>query len=152
MAKTGVAGTDGGASKMPGSALAKASAEPFVRTTWAEEIGVPLDTLQSIAVDEVADAGQVRSVSVSTESTQRTLEVSRFVRLLRRDGRRALRSTRFTIEEEDGSFVIRGRGWGHRVGLCQVGAGRRGAHQSYRQILTAYYPESDIAQLANYYP
>ena len=44
-------------------------------------------------------------------------------------------------------FVLRGRGWGHGVGLCQIGAavmGERG--YSYEQILRHYYQDIDISK------
>ncbi|RMG25928.1 MAG: SpoIID/LytB domain-containing protein [Armatimonadetes bacterium] len=46
--------------------------------------------------------------------------------------------------------LIRGRGWGHGVGLCQAGAqGRALAGQSYQQILEAYYPTAKLTFLPN---
>jgi stage II sporulation protein D len=57
-----------------------------------------------------------------------------------------LRDTLFTISREpnpDGSiasFTFHGRGWGHGVGLCQVGAfGMAKAGRSYEEILKTYY-------------
>lgn len=45
---------------------------------------------------------------------------------------------------EVGRFVFIGKGWGHGVGLCQVGAfGMAQAGSSYEQILKHYY--SDIS-------
>ncbi len=63
-----------------------------------------------------------------------------------------LRSAAFVVDTENGAdgvperFVIRGAGWGHGVGMCQTGAIVR-AHQGqdFRQILQAYYRESDVA-------
>jgi stage II sporulation protein D len=43
---------------------------------------------------------------------------------------------------------IGGGGWGHGIGMCQVGAmGRARAGHSYQQILTAYYTETEIIRL-----
>ena len=43
------------------------------------------------------------------------------------------------------SLTVRGGGWGHAIGMCQVGAmGRARAGQSYRQILGAYYTGAEI--------
>lgn len=65
-----------------------------------------------------------------------------------------LRDTLFTIDREfddNGQishFIFTGRGWGHGVGLCQVGAfglAQRGA--TYRQILNKYYPGTKISKL-----
>ncbi len=65
-----------------------------------------------------------------------------------------LRDTLFTIDREYDEagrishFIFTGRGWGHGVGLCQVGAfglAQRGA--TYRQILNKYYPGTKISKL-----
>jgi SpoIID/LytB domain protein len=44
--------------------------------------------------------------------------------------------------------TFRGAGWGHGVGLCQIGGlGRALLGQSYAQILTAYYDQIRLKQL-----
>lgn len=46
------------------------------------------------------------------------------------------------------SLDIEGGGWGHGIGMCQVGAmGRARAGQTYRQILTTYYTGAEIRRL-----
>ena len=43
---------------------------------------------------------------------------------------------------------VSGGGWGHGIGMCQVGAiGRARAGQNYREILTAYYSDVEITRL-----
>jgi stage II sporulation protein D len=43
---------------------------------------------------------------------------------------------------------VKGGGWGHGVGMCQVGAiNRAKAGQSYREILGAYYTDTEITRL-----
>jgi len=45
-------------------------------------------------------------------------------------------------------FVFTGKGWGHGVGLCQVGAfGMARAGSSYGQILAHYYPGTLVEQV-----
>ena len=42
-------------------------------------------------------------------------------------------------------FVLWGAGWGHGVGMCQVGAAGLAARGwSYRRILAKYYPGTEI--------
>ncbi|MBD3242973.1 MAG: SpoIID/LytB domain-containing protein [Chitinivibrionales bacterium] len=52
-----------------------------------------------------------------------------------------LPSARFDIVRQDGNGItVRGSGYGHGVGMCQMGAlGRAGAGQGFAQILAAYY-------------
>ena len=62
-----------------------------------------------------------------------------------------LYSSAFLVEREDikgnipGKFILRGAGWGHGAGLCQIGAAVMGAKgYSYDEILYHYYPSSKI--------
>ncbi|HYB91989.1 MAG TPA: SpoIID/LytB domain-containing protein [Candidatus Binataceae bacterium] len=51
-----------------------------------------------------------------------------------------LYSSAFVVDKEPGYFVLRGAGWGHGVGLCQIGAAvmaDRG--KTYKDILQHYY-------------
>ncbi|MDE6294730.1 MAG: amidase, partial [Muribaculaceae bacterium] len=53
-----------------------------------------------------------------------------------------LYSSWFDIEREsDDIYILHGHGWGHGVGLCQVGAARMAhAGHSAEEILQFYYP------------
>jgi SpoIID/LytB domain protein len=46
------------------------------------------------------------------------------------------------------TIILDGKGWGHGVGMCQIGAAVMG-HQgyTYRQILGHYYPGAEIKKL-----
>jgi len=64
-----------------------------------------------------------------------------------------LRDTLFRITRERdpegliASFAFHGRGWGHGVGLCQVGAyGMAKAGRSHEEILKTYYQGVTIAK------
>ncbi|MEP6569355.1 MAG: SpoIID/LytB domain-containing protein [Acidobacteriota bacterium] len=57
-----------------------------------------------------------------------------------------LKSSHFEIARSGSSFIFRGKGFGHGLGLCQEGAhvmAERGA--SYRQILAKYFPTTHVA-------
>jgi stage II sporulation protein D len=65
-----------------------------------------------------------------------------------------LREQLFVIEREfDESgrvtkFVLEGRGWGHGVGMCQVGAyGLARAGFSYEKILKSFYTGVSVSKL-----
>src|SRR5690606_10274614 len=46
------------------------------------------------------------------------------------------------------ALEVRGGGWGHGIGMCQVGAmGRARAGQRYDEILRAYYTDTEIKRL-----
>jgi len=55
-------------------------------------------------------------------------------------GTRAVRSTRFAVKKSGGVFQFSGSGFGHGVGLCQLGAAARAKRgDSMRDIIGAYY-------------
>jgi stage II sporulation protein D len=66
-----------------------------------------------------------------------------------------LRENLFTIDRETGPsgverFVITGKGWGHGVGLCQVGAfGMAQAGSGFEAILSHYYSGITLTAQAN---
>jgi stage II sporulation protein D len=52
-----------------------------------------------------------------------------------------LRSTAFSIKKKGETIQFTGRGYGHGVGMCVIGAGRRARRgESMTDILKAYYP------------
>jgi SpoIID/LytB domain protein len=56
-------------------------------------------------------------------------------------GSREIRSTAFAVRREGRRVRFTGRGYGHGVGLCVIGAGRRAARgESAARILAHYYP------------
>jgi SpoIID/LytB domain protein len=60
-----------------------------------------------------------------------------------------LYSSGFVVDKERGRFVLRGAGWGHGVGLCQIGAAVMASEgKSYREILSHYYPGSAVAGIS----
>ena len=45
------------------------------------------------------------------------------------------------------AFILHGSGWGHGVGLCQIGAAVMGAKgYNYKEILHHYYPEATLTE------
>lgn len=56
-----------------------------------------------------------------------------------------LKSSAFTVEEDGESFVLKGHGWGHGVGLCQIGAAAMAAKGfGYKEILAHYYVGAEV--------
>ena len=54
-----------------------------------------------------------------------------------------LRSSAFVVDRRGDSFRLRGAGWGHGVGLCQIGAAMMAAKGfDFRAILNHYFPNT----------
>ena len=98
---------------------------------------VPLERGKSGRIWKLKIVGSERSYTIGKE-----LEIRRAL------SETHLYSSNFTVEKRSGKFILHGRGWGHGVGLCQIGAavmGERGF--SYDQILLHYYKGAEIKTL-----
>jgi stage II sporulation protein D len=109
----------------------------------------------------VADAGEVQDLEPERLGTSGRVVRLRVVgsrRSVAINGYKArsalgLRDTLFTIRRTHGpdgridSFTFDGRGYGHGIGLCQVGAyGMARAGKSFEEILKAYYTGVEISR------
>ena len=87
--------------------------------------------------------------------TNRTIVIGKELEIRRVLRAKALMSSKFTVtaEEPDAEgiparFVLHGRGWGHGVGMCQIGAAVMTHNgQTYRDVLTRYYPGAVVEQV-----
>ena len=59
-----------------------------------------------------------------------------------------LYSSAFVVEKENNTFTLYGAGWGHGVGLCQIGAAVMAEKgYTYKEILQHYYPNTELLPL-----
>ncbi|HYY41185.1 MAG TPA: SpoIID/LytB domain-containing protein, partial [Pyrinomonadaceae bacterium] len=114
------------------------------------DVGARLDDIRVIKRDAT---GRAELVAVGGER-RRVLRGWEFKTIVGRTlGWNVLKSSRFTVERNGANFIFRGSGFGHGLGLCQMGAhaqAERGT--SYRQILAYYFPGTSIARLAGTAP
>jgi len=74
-----------------------------------------------------------------------TLVLSKELTIRKALSRTCLYSSWFDIEPTTTGWRLSGHGWGHGVGLCQIGAAQMAAEgATYDQILKHYYPGSAI--------
>ena len=93
-----------------------------------------------------------RAAGLSFETSRGRLEArGNELRFVLRKGGELLNSTWVELEAHQGDdgmldgLTVRGRGYGHGVGMCQWGAiGRARAGQDLRAILSAYYPGTQL--------
>jgi len=124
----------------------------ILRAYLPRALGLPDDTavgrLKDLRILEYSPEGRVLILEVVTDRGRFKVIGDRIRSALKRDMKgRALRSTMFRLRKEydaEGRLLrvtALGAGWGHGVGLCQVGAIERSkAGQGYREILKAYFP------------
>jgi len=107
---------------------------------------------RALAVESRTPSGRVRDLEIVTDRGRYTLRMDNIRFVLRASDGEILNSTSFTVENQKDAngdlarVIVRGKGYGHGVGMCQWGAiGRARAGQDYRTILRAYYPGTTVA-------
>lgn len=90
-----------------------------------------------------------RIVRLLVRGSRRTMVVGKELEIRRWLSESHLRSSNFEVTRDaDGRFILRGRGWGHGVGLCQIGAAVMGAKgYSAHEILHHYFPKSTLTKI-----
>jgi stage II sporulation protein D len=100
--------------------------------------------LRSVRVDGRNRSGRVTRLRLAGLRPD-TVAGDRFRMLI---GPTRLRSTAFAIESHGTTLRFTGRGYGHGVGLCVIGAGRRAARgESVATILAQYFPGLDLTRI-----
>lgn len=96
-----------------------------------------------------------RLVRLKIVGTLRTLIIGKELEIRRTLSSSHLYSSAFVVDKEykedekeiSSRFILTGSGWGHGVGLCQIGAAVMGEQgYKYKEILSHYYPGSAIEQ------
>ncbi len=115
------------------------------------------DSLRGRRITRVTDmrvlqrtpSGRVRAMTIDTDAGRFTVGKDRVRWILTPMRGGILNSSKFDVRmTPDGGVVAEGGGWGHGIGMCQVGAmGRARAGQDYRTILRAYYPGTEIRKV-----
>ena len=105
--------------------------------------GVDFGTIIDLQPVERAASG--RLVKLRVVGSKRTVTVGKELEIRRWLSESHLYSSAFVVDkvEKEGvpRFVFKGAGWGHGVGLCQIGAAVMGEKgYTYEQILKHYYP------------
>ena len=73
--------------------------------------------------------------------SKKTIIVGKELEIRRALSRSHLYSSAFEVERAGEEFILHGSGWGHGVGLCQIGAAvMANQGKSYEEILGFYYP------------
>ncbi|HEV8355334.1 MAG TPA: SpoIID/LytB domain-containing protein [Gemmatimonadales bacterium] len=131
-----------------GEALARTLRETLPAAVGTSELA---DQLRDIRVLDRTATGRVARLELVGKGTSRVVTGPAARLLLRTADGSILRSANFNLQvTRSGNRIIRldvvGSGAGHGVGMCQWGAlGRSRAGYGYRDILSAYFPGTEIS-------
>ena len=122
-----------------------------VKQLLEEKLAMQFGDIIDLIPMERGKSGRIYRLKII--GTQRTLIIGKELEIRRALSKSHLYSSAFVVEKvdiKDGvpqQFVIKGAGWGHGVGLCQIGAAMMGV-QGYRydEILLHYYKSAEITK------
>ena len=114
-----------------------------------------IDYGQILDLVPIARGTSGRLWKLKITGTKRTMIIGKELEIRRTLSPSHLYSSAFVVDKEDvstdgipGRFTLTGAGWGHGVGLCQIGAAVMGEQgYLYNAILLHYYIGADIEKL-----
>ncbi len=120
----------------------------IIKEKREEDFGEILDL---IPVERGA-SGRIKRLKIV--GTKKTLTIGKELEIRRALSPSHLYSSAFIVEKAEGesgiprSFTLRGAGWGHGVGLCQIGAASMSEQGfDFREILAHYYKHTVLKKL-----
>lgn len=108
-----------------------------------EKSGIDIGIIQSIEALEKGPSGRIKVLEIKGNKAR--LVVGKELEIRRILSKSHLKSSAFSVtfknDFKESYVLIKGRGWGHGVGLCQIGAAVMASKSyTYKQILEHYYP------------
>ncbi len=110
-----------------------------------------IGTVESMEALTRGKSGRISRLKIV--GSQRTVVIGKELEIRKGLSETHLYSSAFTItvtDDDNGNklFHLHGRGWGHGVGMCQIGAAVMGAEgYDYKTILSHYYKNAQIKKI-----
>ncbi len=105
--------------------------------------GVDIGDLVNLEPLERGGSGRIKLLRIT--GTERTITIGKELLIRRFLSESHLYSSWFDVEMTPDEVILHGHGWGHGVGLCQIGAAVMAASgKTYREILSFYYPGTTL--------
>lgn len=118
-----------------------------------ERSGIDFGYITALEPLERGTSGRIIRLRIT--GTKRSMVIGKELEIRRTLSESHLYSSAFVAETADkdadgvpATITLYGAGWGHGVGLCQIGAAAMGAQgYDYEQILRHYFPGADLTTL-----
>ena len=108
-----------------------------------KKLGAGLGTVTDLQPLKRGTSGRICELRIV--GTKKTIVVGKELEIRRSLSETHLYSSAFVVEKHGDTFELVGAGWGHGVGLCQIGAAVMGDQgYGYDEILKHYYPGAEI--------
>ncbi|NJD10964.1 MAG: SpoIID/LytB domain-containing protein [Gemmatimonadetes bacterium] len=111
-----------------------------------DKLGVDLGRITALEPLERGRSGRIVRLRIVGE--QGAITIGKELEIRRALSPKHLYSSAFVVDRDGDAFILKGAGWGHGVGLCQIGAAVMAAKiYSYADILAHYYPGATLETL-----
>jgi SpoIID/LytB domain protein len=98
-----------------------------------------------VSMEPLSRGPGARIIRLKISGEQKSLIVGKELEIRRALSTSHLYSSAFDVERSGANFVLKGIGWGHGVGLCQIGAAVMASRGwPYDRILTHYYAAASL--------
>jgi stage II sporulation protein D len=107
--------------------------------------GIDFGTITDLVPLDRGVSGRILRLKI--QGTKKTMVIGKELEIRKALSKSHLYSSCFIVEKlvekNETTFILHGAGWGHGVGLCQIGAAVMGAKgYSYREILMHYFRDA----------
>ena len=123
-----------------------------IASLLSKNVGIDFGDIIELKPIERGKSGRISRLTIV--GTKRTFTIGKELEIRRALSTTHLYSSAFVVDYEDvsdgipGTFRLTGAGWGHGVGLCQIGAAVMGEEgYKYNEILLRYYNEAEIKKI-----
>ena len=112
----------------------------------SEKLKEDFGTITDLIPLERGKSGRIWKLKIV--GTKKTFTIGKELEIRRALSESHLYSSAFDVEKTETGFRLHGRGWGHGVGLCQIGAAVMGQQgYKYDEILLHYYRGAEIKKI-----
>ena len=118
-----------------------------------EKSGIDFGEIQELRALKRGQGGRIYELEIV--GSKRTMIVGKELEIRKWLSKTCLYSSAFEVERaaaaeqsQPDDFILRGKGWGHGVGRCQIGAAvMADKGYDYKQILAHYYPGAQLRKI-----
>jgi hypothetical protein len=132
--------------KMPDNIHFEGIMKGPVRKFTVDKLKLDLGEITDLVPLERGKSGRIWKLQIV--GTKRTFTIGKELEIRRALSESHLYSSAFDVERKGDRFILKGKGWGHGVGLCQIGAAVMGEQgYNYEEILLYYYRGAEVKRI-----
>jgi stage II sporulation protein D len=114
-----------------------------------DRTSIDFGLIENIIPVERGVSGRITRLKI--EGTKKAMIIGKELEIRKALSRTHLYSSCFFVEKlidgKDIKFILKGAGWGHGVGLCQIGAAVMGSKgYTYKEILNHYFTDAELVK------